>query len=38
MTAEEELREERLAIMIHCGGLTEDEAKAILDQKQGELF
>ncbi len=36
MTAEE--REERLAIMIYDGGMTEEEAIAILDQKQGELF
>jgi len=36
MTAEE--REERLAIMIYDGGMTEEEAIAILDQKQGKLF
>jgi len=38
MTAEEEQREERLSIMIHCGGLPEKEARAILNQEQGELF
>ena len=36
MTSEE--REERLAIMIHDGGLSESEAIAILDQEQMELF
>lgn len=36
MTAEE--REERLAIMIHDGGLSEAGAIAILEQQQGELF
>jgi len=38
MTPEEELREERISIMVFCGGLTEAEALAILNQAQGELF
>jgi hypothetical protein len=35
---EEQLREERLAIMIHESGMSEVEAIAKLDQKQGELW
>lgn len=34
----EQIREERLAIMVHDGGLSEEEARAILDMEQGGLF
>ena len=36
MTAEE--REERLAIMIYDGGMTEEEAQEIISQQQFSLF
>ena len=38
MTDEERERDERLSIMIHEGGLTESEAVAIIEQRQGELL
>lgn len=38
LSPEAQLREERLALMIYDGGMTEEEAIAILDQKQGKLF
>jgi hypothetical protein len=34
----DQLREERLAIMTFCGGLTEQEALDVIEQKQGVLF
>ncbi len=36
LSTEAQLREERLALMIYDGGMTEEEALAILDQKTGE--
>lgn len=38
LSTEAQLQEERLALMIYDGGMTEEEAIAILDQKQGKLF
>ncbi len=38
LSVEDQLREERISIMIFDGGMTEEEAIAILDQKQGKLF
>ena len=38
LSVEDQLREERISIMIFDGGMTEEEAIAILDQKQGELW
>ena len=34
----DQIREERLAIMVHDGGLSEDEARARVERRQGELF
>ena len=34
----EQLMDERLAIMVHDGGLSEDEARAIIEQRQISLF
>lgn len=34
----EQLMDERLAIMVHDGGLSEDEARAIIQQQQLELW
>lgn len=33
----DQLREERLSIMVFDGGMSEEEAVAIVDRKQGEL-
>ena len=34
----DQLRDERLAIMVHDGGLGEDEARAIIEQRHISLF
>ena len=34
----EQFLSERIAIMVHDGGLSEEEARAIIEQRQGELF
>lgn len=34
----DQIRDERIAIMIHEGGLSEDEARARVERRQGELF
>ena len=34
----EQLMDERLAIMVHDGGLSEEEARAMVERRQGELF
>lgn len=38
MTPEEELREERIALVVEGCKVSEDEAINIIDQNQGELF
>ena len=38
MTDDEQLTDERIAIMVHDGGLSEEEARAIIEQRQRELF
>ena len=38
MTDGEQLTDERIAIMVHDGGLSEDEARAIIEQRQISLF
>ena len=34
LSDDEQLRDERIAIMVHDGGLSEDEARAIINQEQ----
>ena len=38
LTDSEQLMDERLAIMVHDGGLSEEEARAMVERRQGELF
>lgn len=38
LSAEEQEREESIAIMVHDGGLSEDEARAIIEQRHISLF